>query len=114
MTAPVPPYAFEASTFGDWLPAPIPYFVGNTATPDNFTGCSVVGALYQGPTLVLDMASVTGRTSLNNYPAQLNIQVAAADMVKLIPGDYRLVLGLLVPSGRIQPLLTWAGRIDNP
>lgn len=105
MEFPKPWWPMSVSILADWREPPIPYYIQSTATPDDFTGCSVTGGLYSQTTgaLVLDMGTLTGRTNLQASPAEMNIAVPHADLAGLaLDTDYWLALVLNTPTSPPQ------------
>jgi len=96
---------------GSYLEETLYFFVGDTATPDNFTGCTVVGGIYRNSKLV---QALDAYVTVVNNPASVSINVPAAQMVALGVGVFTVMLWLNTVSGSKQPLVGYALEQSAP
>lgn len=124
MTYPTAPRVLSFSVLTGWYEAPIPYASGYTDTgvpiPADFDGWSVEGGIYSGETLLLDMASTTGRTSLGAvdidglpYPC-LNISATVSAVEDIDPGQYEAAFRFVTDLGAKFPALAAVVIVTNP
>jgi len=97
----------------DWIEEPLRFYVGNTDTLDDFTGCTLAGGIYNRGTLVLDMSTGTSRTSIT-LPSTVNISVPAADIASVGPGNYIVALALVTPANGTQDLVSFTLQVNEP
>lgn len=95
---------------GSYMEEPMYFFVGDTAHPDDFTGCTVVGGIYRNSKLVLALDSYV--TVVNN-PATVSINVPSAVMSDLGVGIFTVMLWLNTTGGK-QPLVGYALEQSAP
>ena len=114
MQTPTLPDVLSTRLGADYIEEPFAFFVGATDSPDDFTGCSIIGGIYLDGALVLDLSSESGRTTIVNTPAQVNIAVAAADMTPLGTGTFKVSLSLVTPTPQTQDLLNYSLKVAGP
>lgn len=118
MLYPIAPRVLTFSVLTGWFEAPIPYGVGysdaGVPVPADFTGWTTEGGLYDGETLVLDMASTTGNTALTFVPGELNICTPQSAVGDLTPGQYQLALRFVDDHANIFPALAAVVVVTNP
>lgn len=96
----------------DWLEEPFFFFVGDTGTPDDFTGCSITGGVYLGPTLKIDLSTASGYTLLS-LPNRIDIRVPQSQIDAIGPGVYSVALSLVTLVGETQDLLGFQLKVNR-
>ena len=110
MQTPTLPDVLSARVGVDYIEEPMVFFVGNTSTPDSFTGCTLKSGLWLNGKQVLDL-STPGWAAIQQ-PNTVTLSVPAASMPTAV-GLYKVAHSLVLPSGAIQDLLVYSLRYGN-